>query len=878
MRSIRLLACAASTLAVVAATPAFAQSTGSRDFDNTIVVSAHKGNPGVGGVAVPDTAKAKATLTKEWIQHQIGGQAVNELVNYLPGVTYTNNDPYGGTSGNFYIRGFDNSRISETFDGVTLNDDGGYALYGGEMLDSELIDSVTVSLGGTDVDSPTSSATGPTVNYVSIAPTDAPGGKVSGGYGTDNYYRIFGLLQTGEFGPFGTKGWISASKTMNNSPYDNYGKIRKWEANGKLYQPINDGHGDFFQIAAFYVEERNNFSGSDLLTNKPLAADTGLGFEVFPTSYANSVYHYPGCTTAAGVAGTADKASTCGTAYEYRPNPDNLFNLRGAFKYTIADGLVFTADPSYQFTKANGGGTVTATEGYDPNATDAGTDKTATGYIYNFASKTSNYYLGKDLNGDGDTLDKVTMYAPSETKTHRVALESSLRYDILPTQSVRIAYAFARSVITQSGEMGYLNADGSPVDVYATDAAVTDANGYLIQKRDTRSVAELNQISGEYRGQFLDKRLTVTAGVRAPFLHRALDNHCFTTSISGGVSCTFGTSAAAYAAANPYTFTPAVGTTSFSEKGAALPQIRKYNYSAVLPNVGATFKIPGRGEVFFNYSVGFQAPYTTALYNTFYVPQGTAGVEPVPEKSENFDLGYRYNEARLSGQVDLWYTHYTNKLGSSYDAISQLSTYTNLGPVQRYGIDANVSYKITPHVLAYGFVSWLHSKIETNTDAGPCAKVSAIALGAGQTGCIGTEGYLLTASKSESAMPHFMIGGRLQGDVGPLTLGVQAKHTAERFLNDENVALVSSGNKLVADGTQVWGQRYPQYTTVDLDVRYSLKSLVNDRSFMQLNVTNLFNAFYVGSVSSNTSALQTGGTNVQVSPPRAVVGTLTIGY
>lgn len=848
----------------LAASEAHAQSTGTLDFDKEIVVTAHKAEKGIGGVDVPDTSKAKATLTQDWIKHQVGGQSVNDLINYVPGVSYTNNDPYGGTSGNFYIRGFDNTRVSETFDGVTLNDDGNYALYGGELLDSEVIESVTVNLGTTDVDSPTSSATGSTVNFVSHTPSDQLGGKFAGGYGTNNFYRLFGMVETGQVGPFGTKAWFSASRTGNDSPYNNYGKISRWELNGKVYQPIHDGHDDFLSLAGFYVVLRNNFSGSDPVSTVPLAADNGTGFQYFPSSYKNAYYTYAPCTTATATAGTADTTNTCGSAFEYRPNPANLFNLRGALKLTLFDGLTLTADPSYQFTKANGGGTSAANEGFGK----VGTDTTATGYI------NGTYYFGKDLNGDGDTLDSVRIYVPSQTKTHRVALTSSLRYDATPTQTVRVAYAFARSDITQTGEAGLLNSNGSPVNVYAIDAPVLDANGNLVEKRDTESVAELNQISGEYRGQFFDKRLTVSLGVRAPFLHRVLDDYCFTRNGAGATSssvCVFGATATAYAAANPYGYTAATGVVT----GAATPQERKYNYHSVLPNLGATYKFQDRGEVFFNYSEGFQAPYTTSLYSTFYYPQGTPGIEPLPEKTDNFDLGYRYKDRRFNGQVDLWYTHYSNKLGTSFDTVQQITTYTNLGPVQRYGIDANASYKITPHVLGYGFVSWLHSRIEGNTINGLTGcSATVLAVQVGQSACVGTATYLLTADKSESAIPHFMIGGRLQGDFGPLTVGAQVKHTADRFVNDENVGLYSSGNALVANGTPVWGTKYPSYTTVDFDARYT----ISGKSYLQFNVTNLFNTYYVGSVSPNTSALQTGGTTAQVSPPRAVIGTLAIAY
>lgn len=856
MRKFFSPALAVSTLAIVAAslaTPALAQSTGSAEFDKVIVVTGSKTDRGIAGVVTPDTSKAKAELNQAWIAHQVGGQSVNDIINYLPGVSYTNNDPYGGTSGNLWIRGFDASRISETFDGITLNDDGNYALYGGELLDTEVIDKVTVNLGTTDVDSPTSSATGSTINFTSHMPSDKLGARFNGGVGTDNYWRVFGMIETGQFTAAGTKAWLSASKSRNSSPFNNYSKIDRQQFNGKIFQPLGS-NGDFLWLGGFYVVLRNNFAGSDPLAVTPYAADAGTGFTYFPNSFKNAYYNYTPCTTS-----TTATPNTCGTAFEYRPNPANLLNLRAALKVSLAPNLVFTLDPSYQFTKANGGGTTGMYESYKT----VGADTTATGYI------NGSYYLGEDLNGNGNMTDKVQMYVPSQTKTHRVALTSSLRYDITSSQTVRLAYAFARSMITQSGEATFLNSDGSPLNVYATNAAVTDSNGNLIEKRDTFSIAELNQISGEYRGQFFDKALTVTAGVRAPFVHRVLTNYCFTTSVSN-VTCAFGASGVAYGAANPYSYN---GTTP---TGAAAPQSRKYNYSVVLPNIGFTYKIGKGHEVFGNYSKGFQAPQTTALYNSFYYPQGTVGAEPRPEKSDNFDLGYRYNDSRLSTQVDLWYTHFANRLGQAYDPIQQISIYENLGPVERYGIDANVAYKITPKVLAYGFVSWMHSRIEGNVDNGACPTTGAVSVAVGQIVCVGGEGYLNTAGKVESAAPHLTLGGRLQGEAGPVTLGLQAKYTGERYVNDENVGYFTS------TGASQYPAKTAGYATVDLDVRFSLKQIgLNEKSYVQFNATNLLNHYYVGSMTATTNAVASASSYVNtayVGAPRAFIASLNIAY
>jgi len=94
-----------------------------------------------------------------------------QSLNQMPGVNFTNNDAYGSSGGNLRIRGFDNSRISGTFDGMPINDSGNYALYTNQILDPELIERIDVNLGTTDVDTPTASATGGTVAFRSLTPS-----------------------------------------------------------------------------------------------------------------------------------------------------------------------------------------------------------------------------------------------------------------------------------------------------------------------------------------------------------------------------------------------------------------------------------------------------------------------------------------------------------------------------------------------------------------------------------------------------------------------------------------------------------------------------------------------------------------------------------
>jgi iron complex outermembrane receptor protein len=224
MKHILLRSCALAALALPAA--AHAQSTGSVDFENEIIVTGVVTSD-VEGVIVPDTSKAKQVLTQEQLEHNSPGQTVLDSINIIPGVTFTNNDAYGSSGGQLSIRGFSADRISLTFDGVPLNDSGNYAIYSNQQMDPELIEQVNVNLGSTDVDSPTAAATGSTVNYRTRNPSQDFGAQVVGSIGQFDYWRLFGAIDTGEIGPFGTRAFISASHSQDDNPYNTYGKINK---------------------------------------------------------------------------------------------------------------------------------------------------------------------------------------------------------------------------------------------------------------------------------------------------------------------------------------------------------------------------------------------------------------------------------------------------------------------------------------------------------------------------------------------------------------------------------------------------------------------------------------------------------------------------
>ena len=175
----------------------------------------------------------------------------------VPGVNFTNSDPYGSSGGNIRIRGFDGNRISLTFDGVPLNDSGNYAIFSSQQLDPELVEQVNVGLGVTDVDSPTASAAGGTINYRTLIPTNDMGARLAARWATSAISRLFGMFNTGELTRWAPRPGFPAASPSNDK-FKGPGEINKQQYNARIYQPIGS-NGDFISIAGHYNQQPQQF-------------------------------------------------------------------------------------------------------------------------------------------------------------------------------------------------------------------------------------------------------------------------------------------------------------------------------------------------------------------------------------------------------------------------------------------------------------------------------------------------------------------------------------------------------------------------------------------------------------------------------------------
>ena len=929
LKTILALGAASFSLAIGIATPVMAQSTGTQEFEKEkviVVTGARSTVQAVGGISSPDTAKAKAVITAENIQHQGSGQSILDTINQIPGVSFQNNDAYGSSGGALNIRGFDSSRISLTFDGVPLNDSGNYAIFSNQQVDPELIEQVNVNLGTSDVDSPTASAAGGTVNLRTKNPDHDLGVMLSGSAGDFAFMRIFAKVETGDLTEGGVRAWVSASRATNNLPFNNYGKVNKQQYNAKVFFPL--GGGDFITVAGHYNQNRNNFFGSTPLRTDLTQSLTNLAARIvgpnganrFPTTGDERFYtiNYP-CQTNPGTGGVADapvaaptNQGSCGTEFDRRYNPSNTGNIRISSKFTLSDKLLLTVDPSYQYVKANGGGTVTAQEGLrDINpagGTAAAQGTSTTNPTCKQAATSANNtcvagyfggtpFFGRDINGDGDTLDTVTVLAPSQTQTRRYGVTASLRWKLDDRNTVRFAYTFDSARHRQTGQVGLVQSNGEPFDVFPanTASAQSDANGTVLQKRDRISLAILNKFAVEYRGEFMNDKLVVNAGAAMPFFTRDLTNNCYTSSASGFVECSGGNAAidTQLGTLNPYTF----NATTNAVTGFAPPGHRVLKYKKFLPSIGFVYRASDNFSVFGNYSKNISIPGTDSLYNSFYYPAGTTQATPVAETTDNFDGGVRYRSGMIQGEVSAFYNQYQNRLATAYDSDLDISVIRNLGSVKKYGIDGYISVQPIEQFSFQIFGSILKSEIKDNIAIGKNAD--------------GTPVYANTAGKREAGAPKYTFGVSARATIGPVELGFVAKRTGERYVFDNNEAtfigsFLPTGAKACpvatptvcttpvapVSPTQIYGATAPAYWLVNLDARFNLKAIgMGDKSYFQLNVYNLFDQFYVGSITGATGLNQastfnrtTGVSaygnpgNAQIGAPRTISGTVVFAF
>ena len=388
---------------------------------------------------------------------------------------------------------------------------------------------------------------------------------------------------------------------------------------------------------------------------------------------------------------------------------------------------------------------------------------------------------GRDLNGDGDTLDTVIVANSSVTKTNRPGITAEINRTF-DAHQVKIGVWYERAQHRQTGPAVAVDANGNPADQWLRDGKILRPDGTPFESRNwlTVSPAWQGYFSDSY--SFMGDRGLLQFGARALQITRQFTN----TANEGGSTVNFNS------------------TYSVEKK-----------YNDILPQIGVRFNLDSQQQVFVNTGKNFRAPPNFAYAPTNGNVTITNGVAVLTgdikaETSITTDLGYRFQSKAITFSATAFNVDFKNRQANAFDTGSLKSIYTNAGNARTRGLELELGTVPVNGFSAYGSLTLQKSKVLSDIRTG----VAATAV-------------LPTSGKQFALTPQTIAALSLQYANGPYYVRLKAKHTGNQFatlMNDEEV---------------------PSYMTADFDAGYKFGDFTFVKNTMlRLNVSNIGNTKY----------------------------------
>ncbi|WP_309646064.1 TonB-dependent receptor [Phenylobacterium sp.] len=189
-------------------------------------------------------ARQVQTVDGQELSLEVAGASPLKLVEKLPNVNLQSADPFGSYewSSRISIRGFDRNRLGFTLDGVPLGDmtyGNHNGLHISRAIAGENVGQVELAQGAGALSTASVSDLGGSLQFLSREPGAEFGGLAAGTAGSDDTYRGFLRLESGEL-PSGARGYASYSYNTA-SKWKGDGEQRQQQVNVKAVQPIGEG-------------------------------------------------------------------------------------------------------------------------------------------------------------------------------------------------------------------------------------------------------------------------------------------------------------------------------------------------------------------------------------------------------------------------------------------------------------------------------------------------------------------------------------------------------------------------------------------------------------------------------------------------------------
>lgn len=709
-RSVIALAC---HIACLGASTAYAQNketTESNEKFSTNQVTVTGKKVGMGLMVQENAPKARSTITADELEKQRPTGNAYEALELMPAVNSYNQDATGLFGGGLTLRGFNSDQIGATINGVPVNDSGSFSVYPQEYVDQENTCTQFVTQGSTDVDSPQIGATGGNFGIVTCDPQKAKRIRVAQTLGQLNLSKTYVRYDTGVLEGTRTRFFISGSHAQSD----------KWKGQGGA----NRDHVDMGFRTDF--DRFNTISGT-VLYNRAINQNIST-FSL--ADLAKNGYRYDYATkfighaaASPGKAGNDPSSAFADAYYQLTKNPFENMIASVVAKFRIAENTDIKIIPYYWFGYGTGGNQQKL------QAENAFLNKT-----------TGKNTVGVDLNGDGDTLDKVIVANSSVTRTNRPGITASVLHTIGDHQILG-GFWFERSTHDQFGPMVTVDAAGNANDIWLKEGRVLRPDGTPYQSRDWRTISTSSQVFLQDTLNMMNDKLAINVGVRVPTMNRDFTNH-------------------ANEGANS-------GVDYHLEK----------TYTEILPQLGARYQIDNNNQVFFSLAKNMKAPpnFVYSATNNVVLVNGqpTMPVDVKAETSVNIDLGYRLQSDQLTAQATVYSVDFRNRQATAYDVEANLSSLTSVGKVKTYGFELEMGNTPVNGFSFYGSIGYANSEIQSDI---PVSKTAT----------------LPTKGKSMTLTPEWKAGLSAMYENGGMYARAKVKYTGQQWATMTNDELVPS--------------------------------------------------------------------------------------
>lgn len=601
---------------------------------------------GMGLMVQENAPKARSTVTAEELAKQRPTGNAYEALELLPAVNSYNHDATGLFGGGLTLRGFNSDQIGATINGVPVNDSGNFAVYPQEFVDQENTCTQFVTQGSTDVDSPQIGATGGNFGITTCDPSKEQRTRVRQTVGGLNLSKTYIRYDTGLLAGGRTRLFISGS----------HAQADKWKGKGEA----NRNHVDMGFRTDF--DRFNSISGT-VLYNRAINQNIS-SFNL--ADLKSKGYYYDFATTfvghaaaSPGKAGNDPSVAFGDTYYQLTKNPFENVIASVTGKMRLGENTDIKVIPYYWYGYGTGG-----------NQQRLFTEN-------QFLNKaTGKNTAGVDLNGDGDTLDKVIVANSSVTRTNRPGITASLSHT-LNNHQLLAGFWFERASHEQFGTMVKVDAAGNAADIWLKEGRINRPDGTPYQSRDQKTISTGYQFFLQDTVSMMNDKLSINVGVRAPTMERDF--------------------------------------TSFASEAAPIGYNIKKTYFEVLPQFGVRYQIDNNNQLFASLAKNMKAP-PNFVYERLPLVNGVA-VLPIDVKAEtavNLDVGYRLQSDKLSAQVTAYSVDFRDRQATAYDPVSNTSNLNNVGRVKTQGFELELGNTPVNGWSFYGSLGYAKSEIKDN--------------------------------------------------------------------------------------------------------------------------------------------------------------------